>query len=148
MRQDDGEIQLNRAADALQDAARSLDGFGGIWIDRAAAPVVHVAVAGTWPDEVVNRLRSLVPAGQEVVLTEVTMSLAELEALQERLLDVVRSDPSLREHFVELGLEPQNNTVQLTMLTGTPQELLDRLVEQFGGPGLVLDSASAKYSFE
>jgi hypothetical protein len=146
--QDDGEILLNQAVDAVHDAARSLDGFGGIWIDRAPGPVIHVAVAGTWSDEVVERLRSLVPAGQELVLTDVVLSLAELEALQERLLDVVLTDPSLREHLVELGQEPQNNTVRLTMLTGTPQELLDRLVEQFGGPGLVLDSASEKYRFD
>ncbi len=74
--------------------------------------------------------------------------MAELEALQERLLDVVLSDPSLREQLVELGLEPQNNAVRLTMLTDTPPELLDRVVQDFGGPGLVLDSASEQYRFD
>ncbi len=145
MRPDDGEELLTRTADALRDAARSLNGYGGIWIARDPGPVIHVAVAGTWPDEVVDRLRSLVPAGQEFVLTEVALSLAELESLQERLTDVVLSDPSLRAQLVQLGFEPQTNAVRLTMLTGTPQELLDRVVGQFGGPGLVLDSASEQY---
>lgn len=126
MTEDDDETLLTQAVEALHDAARSLEGFGGIWIDRTPGPVIHVAVAGRWPDEVVERLRSLVPVGQEFVLTEVALSLAELETLQERLVAVVLSDPSLREHLVELGLEPQNNAVRLTMLAATPQELLDQ----------------------
>lgn len=145
VRQDDGEELLNQTVGALHEAARSLDGYGGIWIERAHGPVIHVALAGTWPDEVVQRLRSLVPAGQEFVLREVAVSLAELESLQERLTDVVLSDISLRAQLVQLGYEPQINAVRLTMRTGTPQELLDRVVAQFGGPGFVLDSASEQY---
>jgi hypothetical protein len=145
VRQDAGDHLLHRTVAALQDAARSLDGYGGIWIDWAPDPVINVAVTGTWPDEVVQHLRSLVPAGQEFVLREVAVSLAELESLQERLTDVVLSDPVLRGHLVELGSEPQINAVRLTMLTGTPQELLDRVAQDFGGPGFVLDSASEQY---
>jgi hypothetical protein len=107
--------------------------------------VIHVAVAGTWSDEVVAHLRSLVPDGQEFVLTGVAISASELESLQERLTDVVLADPSLRAHLVELGLQPQDNAVRLRMLTDTPRELLDRVVVQFGGPGLVLDSAPEQY---
>ncbi|MGY2128427.1 hypothetical protein [Blastococcus sp. SYSU DS0617] len=127
---------------ALHAAAQDLDGFGGIWIDQAAGGVIHLAVAGTWSEETVQRLRSLVPAGQQLVLEEVAVSLAELESLLGRLNDVSLSDPSIREHLAGLYLEEQNNAVRLTMLTDTPQEALDRIAQEFGGPGFVLDSAA------
>jgi hypothetical protein len=127
---------------ALHAAAQDLDGFGGIWIDQAAGGVIHLAVAGSWPEETVQGLRSLVPAGQQLVLEEVAVSLAELESLVKRLNDVVLSNPSLRVHLAGLYLEEQNNAVRLTMLTDTPQELLDQVEQEFGGPGFVLDSAA------
>lgn len=145
MRQDAHELQLMETVAALQEAARALDGYGGIWIDRTPGPVIHIALAGTRSEETTQRLRSLVPAGQRLVLTEVALSLAELESLQERLVDVVLSDPSFRGYLVELGLEENNNAVRLTMLTSTPRELLDRIARGFGGPGFVLDSAPEQY---
>lgn len=142
---DDGEDLLNRTVAAVQEAAGSREGYGGTWIDRTPGPVINVAVAGTWPDEVVQHLRSLVPVGQEFVLTEVAVSLADLELLQERLTDMVLSDPSLRERLVQLGLEPQHNAVRLTVLKGTPQNLIDRVAQDFGGSGLLLDTAPDQY---
>lgn len=41
-----------------------------------------------------------------------------------------------------LEREEHHNTVRLTMLTDTPQETLDRIAQEFGGPGFVLDSAA------
>lgn len=67
------------------------------------------------------------PAGREFVLTEVAVSLADLDSLLARLADVVVSDPSLREYVVELAREDNHNAIRLTRLTGTPQEALDRL---------------------
>ena len=58
------------------------------------------------------------------------------------------ADPSLREHLVELGLEENINAVRLTMLADTPRDALDRIVAEFGGPGLVLDSASEQYRID
>lgn len=126
----------------LHAAARDLDGFGGIWIDQPAGGVVHLAMAGSWSEETTQRLRSLVPAGQRLVLDEVAVSLAELESLLERLDGAVLSDPSVREHLAGLYLEEQNNAVRLTMLTDTPQETLDRIAQDFGGPGFALDTAA------
>lgn len=137
------------AVDVLMAAAQDLDRFGGIWIDQPAGGVIHLSVAGTWPDETVQRLRSLVPAGQRLGVDEVAVSLAELDSLLARLADVVGSDPSVRPHLAGLYLEEQNNAVRLTMLTDTPQETLDRIAREFGGPGFVLDSAAeGGYSFE
>lgn len=134
---------------ALHAAAQDLDRFGGIWIDQAAGGVIHLAVAGTWPEETVQRLRSFVPAGQRLVLDEVALSLAELDSLLSRLADVVVSDPAIRPHLAMLEKEEHLNTVRLTMLTGTPHETLDRIAREFGGPGFVLDSATeAGYSYE
>ncbi|SDF50288.1 hypothetical protein SAMN05660662_2390 [Blastococcus aurantiacus] len=133
----------------LGAAAQDLDGYGGIWIDQAAGGVIHLGVAGSWSEETIQRLRSLVPAGQQLVLEEVAVSLAELESLLERLNDAVLSDPSLRVHLAGLYLEEQNNAVRLTMLTDTPQELLDQVEQEFGGPGFVLDSAAeGGYSYD
>lgn len=137
-------FDLSPTVRALAAAAQDLDGFGGIWIDQAAGGVIHLGVAGTWSEETVHGLRSLVPAGQQLVLTEVAVSLAELESLHERLVEVV-SDPSLRDHLVELVLVTPQNAVSLTMLTDTPQEALDRISQEFGGPGFVLDSAPEQY---
>jgi len=129
-------------AGALRTAAQDLDGFGGIWIDQAAGGVIHLGMAGTWPEETTQRLRSLVPAGQQLVLEEVALSLAELESLHERLVDVIFSDLSLREHLLMLVQEDNHNAVRLTMRTSTPQEALDRIAQEFGGPGLILESAA------
>ncbi|MDT0276010.1 hypothetical protein [Blastococcus goldschmidtiae] len=127
---------------ALHTAAQDLDGFGGIWIDQAAGGVIHLAMAGTWSEETIQRLRSLVPAGREFVLTPVAVSLADLDSLLARLADVVVSDPSIRPHVAILEREEHLNTVRLTMLTDTPQETLDRIAQEFGGPGFVLDTAA------
>lgn len=127
---------------ALHAAVQDLDRFGGIWIDQAAGGVIHLSVAGTWPEETIQRLRSLVPAGQQLVLDEVAVSLDELDSLLARLADVVVSDPSIRPHLAMLEKEEHRNTVRLTMLTDTPQETLDRIAREFGGPGFVLDSAA------
>ncbi|RBY78567.1 hypothetical protein DQ239_08435 [Blastococcus sp. TF02-09] len=58
------------------------------------------------------------------------------------LADVVASDPAIRPHLAMLEREEHLNTVRLTMLTDTPQETLDRIAREFGGPGFVLDSAT------
>ena len=136
---------LSPTVRALLAAAQDLDGFGGVWLDQAAGGVIHLGMVGAWPEETIQRLRSLVPAGQRLVLTEVAVSMAELESLHERLVDVVSSDLSLREHLVVLVREDGLNTVRLTMLTTTPQEMLDRIMAEFGGPGFVLDSAPEQY---
>ena len=127
---------------ALHAAAQDLDGFGGIWLDQPAGGVIHLGVAGTWSEETIQSLRSLVPVGRQFVLDEVAVSLADLESLLARLADVVVSAPSIRPHLAGLYLEEQNNAVRLTMLTDTPQETLDRISQEFGGPGFVLDSAA------
>jgi hypothetical protein len=138
--------ELSPTVRALSEAAQDLDGYGGIWIDQAAGGVIRLGMAGTWSEETIQRLRSLVPAGQQLVLEEVAVSLADLDSLLTRLADVVGSDPSLRDHLVLLAREDNHNAVRLTMLTDTPQEALDRLVRDFGGPGLVVDSAPERFS--
>ncbi|RBY78568.1 hypothetical protein DQ239_08440 [Blastococcus sp. TF02-09] len=67
----DARSALGPTVRALVAAAEDLDGYGGIWIDQAAGGVIHLAVAGTWPEETTRLLRSLVPAGQQLVLEEV-----------------------------------------------------------------------------
>lgn len=143
-----GRFDQQTTVRSLVEAAEDLDGFGGIWIDQAAGGVIHLGVAGIWSRETVRGLRSLVPAGQQLVLTEVAVGRVQLDELQERILDVVLSDPALREHLVELARVDPLNAVRLTMLTDTPQEALDRISQEFGGPGFVLDSAPDQYRFD
>jgi hypothetical protein len=71
------------------------------------------------------------------------VSLADLESLLARLADAVLSDPVLRGYLVMLELEEHHNTVRLTMSTSTPQEALDRVAEELGAPGLVVETTSA-----
>jgi hypothetical protein len=128
-------MDVARQLDELKAYLKELPEYGGLYIDHESGGAITVNLAG---DTDVDAIRDLLPAGAELNLRSVRFSLAELEAVSERVKEAVAFG-DLSPHVDGVGADIPGNFVEVSLRPDAAVSA-DALIERFGSTLKVVPS--------
>jgi hypothetical protein len=137
----DRRIAMEDEMNPLEDLARGLPSFAGVWIDQPNGGIIKVAFAGD-ADQHRAAIQALAPPGSTVDVVDVRYSMAELEAVLARVEDARIQLKAEGIWVRELGIDPEPNRVELAVADLTDAAVAELharfgdgiIVEQSGNP--------------